>query len=251
MNSFYGVLGTTGCRFHDQRLASSITRRGHQIINDSRDFIEDAGYKVIYGDTDSLFVHIDAAQSATACHRIGDELMNSLNDWWKKRLRKEFDLESHLEVEFETHFQRFLMPTVRGMATGSKKRYAGLVTGKDESPELMIKGLEAVRTDWTPLARDFQRELLRRVFTDQPFEDYVRTTAEQLSNGELVMCHPMCRRRANYPELAAGSGMSLRETDRNRWMLWNRLRTTNITWTSNWHRQLMAYCTSWTQALAH
>ena len=185
MNSFYGVLGTTGCRFHDQRLASSITRRGHQIINDSRDFIEDAGYKVIYGDTDSLFVHIDATQSATACHRIGDELMNSLNDWWKKRLRKEFDLESHLEVEFETHFQRFLMPTVRGMATGSKKRYAGLVTGKDESPELMIKGLEAVRTDWTPLARDFQRELLRRVFTDQPFEDYVRTTAEQLSNGEL------------------------------------------------------------------
>ena len=58
MNSFYGVLGTTGCRFHDQRLASSITRRGHQIINDSRDFIEDAGYKVIYGDTDSLFVHL-------------------------------------------------------------------------------------------------------------------------------------------------------------------------------------------------
>ena len=185
MNSFYGVLGTTGCRFHDQRLASSITRRGHQIINESRDFIEDAGYTVIYGDTDSLFVHIDSGQAATACHRIGEELMKSLNDWWKKRLREEFDLESHLEVEFETHFQRFLMPTVRGMATGSKKRYAGLVTGKNGSPELMIKGLEAVRTDWTPLARDFQRELLRRVFTDQPFEDFVRTTAEQLSNGEL------------------------------------------------------------------
>ena len=185
MNSFYGVLGTTGCRFYDQKLASSITRRGHQIINESRDFIEDAGYKVIYGDTDSLFVHIDTAQDATTCHQIGNELMRSLNSWWIKRLRTEFDLESHLEVEFETHFLRFLMPTVRGLATGSKKRYAGLVSGNNESPELLIKGLEAVRTDWTPLARDFQRELLRRVFTDQPFDDYVRSTAEQLRNGEL------------------------------------------------------------------
>ena len=33
MNSFYGVLGTPGCRFFDARLASSITRRGHQILS--------------------------------------------------------------------------------------------------------------------------------------------------------------------------------------------------------------------------
>jgi len=185
MNSFYGVLGTTGCRFYSQQLASSITRRGHQIINDSRDFIEDAGYKVIYGDTDSLFVHISTPQDIEACNRIGNELMVSLNTWWDTRLRQEFNLQSHLEVEFETHFQRFLMPTVRGMATGSKKRYAGLVNVNNGEPELMIKGLEAARTDWTPLARDFQRELLRRVFLDLPFEDYVRKIAEQLVNAEL------------------------------------------------------------------
>jgi len=32
MNSFYGVLGSSGCRFHSQQLASSITRRGHDMI---------------------------------------------------------------------------------------------------------------------------------------------------------------------------------------------------------------------------
>ena len=31
MNSFYGVLGTPGCRLHDSRLTSSITKRGHDI----------------------------------------------------------------------------------------------------------------------------------------------------------------------------------------------------------------------------
>ncbi len=43
MNSFYGVLGTPGCRFFDARLASSITLRGHQILGRTRDYIESRG----------------------------------------------------------------------------------------------------------------------------------------------------------------------------------------------------------------
>ena len=54
MNSFYGVLGSSGCRFHSHQLASSITRRGHDIITSSKEHIEAQGYSVIYGDTDSL-----------------------------------------------------------------------------------------------------------------------------------------------------------------------------------------------------
>ena len=44
------------------------------------------------------------------------------------------------------------MPTIRGMETGSKKRYAGLSHNK-----MVFKGLETVRTDWTPLAQAFQK----------------------------------------------------------------------------------------------
>ena len=53
MNSFYGVLGSSGCRFFDPRLASSITLRGHQIMKRTRELIEAEGHAVIYGDTDS------------------------------------------------------------------------------------------------------------------------------------------------------------------------------------------------------
>ncbi|NND91149.1 MAG: DNA polymerase II [Granulosicoccus sp.] len=182
MNSFYGVLGTTGCRFYSQQLASSITRRGHEIITRSRDWIQDNGYQVIYGDTDSLFVLIGDDVDAHQCARIGNSLMTDLNTWWSKELLERYDIQSHLEVEYETHYSRFFMPTVRGMPTGSKKRYAGLI-----SPDstLVVKGLEAARTDWTPLARNFQRELFRRVFQELPLEHYVRDTAEQLRNGEL------------------------------------------------------------------
>jgi DNA polymerase-2 len=185
MNSFYGVLGSSGCRFHSQKLASSITRRGHGIITQSRDRIEASGYQVIYGDTDSLFVLLGSSHDNQSAQVIGQGLMNDLNTWWAATLRENYDIDCHLEVEFETHYTRFLMPTVRGMQTGSKKRYAGMISGTNGEPELIVKGLEAARSDWTPLAREFQRELLRRVFLNLPFESYVGDTAEALQSGEL------------------------------------------------------------------
>ncbi|QFU74506.1 DNA polymerase II [Halioglobus maricola] len=184
MNSFYGVLGSTGCRFFDARLASSITRRGHEIIQRTQEYIEAAGHRVIYGDTDSVFVWIHEAQSDEDAERAGKALEQALNQWWSEELEREFGLESVLELEFETHYRRFLMPTIRGSDKGSKKRYAGVIRSGGED-HLVFKGLENVRTDWTRLARDFQEELYRRVFFGEPFAEYVRETAARLRAGEL------------------------------------------------------------------
>ena len=185
MNSFYGVLGATGCRFHDPRLASSITLRGHEIIRASRERIESLGHEVIYGDTDSLFVLLGEGVEEPAARSTGALLAGDLNRWWRERLAREPRVESCLEIEFETHFLRFLMPTVRGETTGSKKRYAGLVRTEGGELDLVFKGLESVRTDWTPLARRFQRELYRRVFTDEPYEAFVTETLADLMAGRL------------------------------------------------------------------
>lgn len=185
MNSFYGVLGTSGCRFHDDKLASSITRRGHAIIQESRDFIEQLGHKVIYGDTDSLFVLPAHHGQEETFQEFGSELANRVNAHWRKHLFTELELESFLEMEFETHFIKFLMPTIRGAKTGSKKRYAGLVRRGNKEPEVIFKGLESVRTDWTPLAQRVQRELYRRIFLNEPFEDLLRSTVDDLKAGRL------------------------------------------------------------------
>jgi len=185
MNSFYGVLGTPGCRFFDPRLASSITRRGHAIIRDTRDRLIEEGYPVIYGDTDSLFVWLGDDLGGDECRKVAQRLATSLNDWWTERIRHEHDIDSALELEFETHFTRFFMPTLRGSEQGSAKRYAGLAWRSEGETELVIKGLEAIRTDWTPLARRFQRELLRRVFDDEAIEAWIRDLRRALFAGEL------------------------------------------------------------------
>ena len=185
MNAFYGVLGSSGCRFFDPRLASSITLRGHQIMKRTRELIEAEGHAVIYGDTDSTFVWLGRAHDEDEATRIGRALVARVNAWWREYLQNEYGLTSALELQYETHYRRFLMPTIRGTEEGSKKRYAGLVRAADGSERMVFKGLETVRTDWSPLAQRFQQELYRLVFAGQPYEDYVRDYVKRTLAGEL------------------------------------------------------------------
>ncbi|MFV9064550.1 DNA polymerase II [Serratia fonticola] len=185
MNAFYGVLGSSGCRFFDPRLASSITLRGHEIMRQTRELIEAKGYQVIYGDTDSTFVWLKKAHSEQQAAEIGRELLDHVNQWWQQHLQQQYGLENALELEFETHYSRFLMPTIRGAEQGSKKRYAGLISKPDGSEEMVYKGLETVRTDWTPLAQQFQQQLYQRIFKRQPYQDFVRDYVAKTLNGEF------------------------------------------------------------------
>ncbi|WP_199685736.1 DNA polymerase II [Serratia inhibens] len=185
MNALYGVLGSSGCRFFDPRLASSITLRGHEIMRQTRELIEAQGYQVIYGDTDSTFVWLKQPHSEQQAAQIGRTLVQQVNQWWQQHLQQQFGLENALELEFETHYSRFLMPTIRGAEQGSKKRYAGLIVKPDGNEEMVYKGLETVRTDWTPLAQQFQQLLYQRIFKQQPYQDFVREYVSKTLNGDF------------------------------------------------------------------
>jgi DNA polymerase-2 len=184
MNSFYGVLGSSGCRFYDPRLTSNITLRSHEILNRSREQIEARGFTVLYGDTDSLFVLLGEDYREVEARAAGVDFARMLNEFWVDTLPVEYGVDSYLEIEMEELYRRFFMPTIRGSEKGSKKRYAGLV-GRGENTEVRFTGLESVRSDWTPLARRFQRELYRRVFHDLPYEDYIQQVAADLMAGLL------------------------------------------------------------------
>ena len=187
MNSFYGILGASNCRFYDPRLTSSITMRGHRIIQTTAEWLEKDGHEVIYGDTDSIFLWIPDARSRADAESAGRSLERELNERWRDAIAREFNLESYLELEFETCFSRFLMPTVRGSDSGSKKRYAGLVVSESDGGEaqekLVFKGLENVRTDWTDLAREFQLTLYDMVFHDRDPVAFIRETVEETRRG--------------------------------------------------------------------
>ncbi|MDB5105106.1 MAG: polB [Fibrobacteres bacterium] len=187
MNSFYGVLGNPGCRFFHPDLAGTITRTGQWILLESKRFLEEQGYRVIYGDTDSLFVHAPRADGLESLKAIGAGLAADLNVHMETLLRERFSVASRLTIQFEKIFLRFFMPGLRKEDRGSKKRYAGLLA----SGSLHFTGLESARSDWTRLAKDFQGEILALVFKQDnveergPLEALVRDWNRRLAAGEL------------------------------------------------------------------
>ena len=221
MNSFYGVLGTPLCRFFDTRLSSSITLRGHDIMRQTRLLIEGQGHKVIYGDTDSVFVWLESAANDGEAENIGATLADYLNNWWQHYLEQTFGITSYLELEFETHYQRFFMPTMRGSEAGSKKRYCGMISklGENGEPQekLVFKGLENVRTDWTPLARRVQHEVFWMLFHDQSPDQFLQHIVSDLYDGkldsELVYRKRIRRRLADYQKNVPPHAQAAKKAD--------------------------------------
>jgi DNA polymerase-2 len=181
MNSFYGVLGTPACRFYDPRLANAITSFGRHVLLWSRDRIEEGGRRVLYGDTDSLFVESGAADAETA-RRAGEGLVEDLNRGLAAHVAREWRVESRLELVFDRLYRRLLLPALRHGTAGARKRYAGLVDGPGGT-RVVFTGMEAVRGDWTDLAREVQRTLYARLFAGEDVVPYLREVLSDLRAG--------------------------------------------------------------------
>ena len=183
MNSLFGVLGSPASRLFSPAVANAITTAGQHVIRLAAAAVEARGHRVIYGDTDSLFVDVDEPDTTRAA-ALAENLRVAIGTAVADAIARDFGCTSHLELEFEKVYARFFMPEVRGGATGSKKRYAGLVIdGGDESVEIV--GLEAVRRDWSDVARRFQRELLNLVFHDRDVADFIRGFVADLRAGRF------------------------------------------------------------------
>jgi DNA polymerase-2 len=173
MNSLYGVLASDGCRYARSEIAGAVTGFGTWCLEAARDWFEAQGYRVLYGDTDSIFLqtglpfnasHSDFAQS-------GHRLAHDFNHYLVHVIRERWQVESFVQLRFDKAYRRFLIPPARMMkrssdaVRGRVKGYAGLEVRPDGVDVLDIKGMEAIRSDAPPLVRRVQRELLTMVFT--------------------------------------------------------------------------------------
>ena len=182
MNSFFGVLASPNCRFFNMQVANAITHFGQFIIKLTAQEIEKSNYKVIYQDTDSVFLETNLDKNKA--NQLGKEIQNHINNFYKKFVEEKYKRTSFLELEFDKQYLSLMIPKLRTKEGAAKKRYAGLVeeNGKEE---VEIVGLEAIRGDWTEAAQDFQRELLKRVFKKQPITSFINEYIEKIKTGEL------------------------------------------------------------------
>jgi DNA polymerase-2 len=199
-NSFYGVLGSEGCRYARTEIAGAITSFGKKFLTMSRDFFEERGRSVLYGDTDSVFVLSGQPDGSgfDELMAMGRDAAEELNLLIARRVKEEYGLESLLRIRCEKAYAKFLIPRLKSQAAGLKseageggrgrsKGYAGLLLSPDGSATVEVKGMEAARSDFTPLARDFQVELLNQAFSgagEAALRDFCRAEESALRRGE-------------------------------------------------------------------
>jgi DNA polymerase-2 len=189
MNAMFGVFAAPACRFFDPRVANAITGFGQQTLAWTSHAFEEAGLRVVYGDTDSVFVQLDdelddanpdrrQARLARAA-----ELRRRVEARVGDRIRDVYGVEPRLTLELEKLYDRLFLPRVRGGGGASKKRYAGWAEG-----QLEIVGLESVRRDWPAVAGRLQEGMLRRIFTEDSHAEvmpFVKQVTDDLLEGKL------------------------------------------------------------------
>lgn len=135
-NSFYGYMGFSGARWYCLKCAEAVTALGRMYIQQTIDAAEKEGFRVLYADTDSCFISTPGQEG------IDKKAWNFLEQVNR-------GLPETMELELQGIYRRGVFVT--------KKRYAMLAG----DGSMVVKGLERVRRDWAPIAKDTQEAVLR------------------------------------------------------------------------------------------
>ena len=145
--SAHGYIGFFGARYYSHEASAAILAFVRKFNKETISKVEKAGYKVIFGDTDSV-----------GFLREGKSKQNI-----KKLLEKlNSELPGVMHLEQDGFFKRGLWVTTRAGTTGAKKKYAML----DEENKLKIRGFETVRRDWCQLSRKLQSKIIKDILQD-------------------------------------------------------------------------------------
>jgi DNA polymerase I len=158
-NASYGYMGWLSARWYCRECAEAVTAWGRSLIRSAIAKARELGLEVVYGDTDSLFVKYDPGKL--------------------ERLTEYVEGELGFDIKLEKVYSKVFF-------TEAKKRYVGLtVDGKID-----VVGFEAVRGDWSDLAKETQAtvaEIVLKTGSTSKAVEYVRDVIRRLREGRIDM----------------------------------------------------------------
>ncbi|MFH0835516.1 MAG: DNA polymerase domain-containing protein, partial [Candidatus Micrarchaeota archaeon] len=191
-NSFYGYLLYARSRWYSRECGESVTAWGRHFIQETMRKAEEAGFKVLYGDTDSIMLQYEDEKKVM-------QFQKTINA----------ELPEKMELELEDVYPRGIFVAKKQGEKGAKKKYAMI----NRDGKIKIRGFELVRRDWSRVARRTQRDVLEILLREGDVKKavaLVRKVVEELRAGtapmEDLVIHTQLRKK-NYevksPELGA------------------------------------------------
>ena len=163
-NSLYGYLGYKNSRFYAKEIAALITKTGRRILRNAANIVNKIGYKIIYGDTDSVMVNT-MTQDIKEAVEIGKKL--------KIAISKQYKL---LIMDIDGVFKSMLLL--------KKKKYACLkylppYTDPNKI-ERELKGVDLVRRDWSPLSKNTGLKILDVILSGKSKDEIIIEIYDEL-----------------------------------------------------------------------
>lgn len=170
MNTFYGVLASSFYRFTNPEIGSSVTHYARNTIQNVMDKLERSGHRVIYGDTDSVFIE-SGKSSVDETVKFGEELSKRLS------------AEEGILLDFEKVLDPFF-------SHGAKKRYVGRIAyPKDQEGKILIRGYEVRRTDSFDLQSESQSKVFEFIMNRDPegAVEYAKDIISKITRGDRTI----------------------------------------------------------------
>ena len=155
MNSIYGFTGANLGRLPEKRIAAATTAEGRRMIQACKEYVE-SNYdcKVVYGDTDSIYVKFfteyTGQEHMNEVFRLSEVAAEGCSQLFKKPV----------EMEFEKVMWPFIL--------FSKKRYACVIwTNEHKHDYIDYKGIQVVRRDNCPYVKEKSMEIFEKILLDR------------------------------------------------------------------------------------
>ena len=168
-NATWGYYGFFGARWYSRECAASITAFGREYIQKMIQKAQESGFLVIYGDTDGIVIVLR--------EKTKDDVFFFLEE-------VNNNLPSLMEVELEDFYQRGIFVMKKGEEKGAKKKYALL----SEKGDIKVVGFEAIRRDWSYLAKEVQKQVLEFVLREGSLEralEYTQQVIKEVSEEKI------------------------------------------------------------------
>ncbi len=168
-NSFYGYMVYSRSRWYSREAGESITAWARHYIKDTIRKADEAGFNVIYSDTDSVMMQCPSDEKAL-------EFQEKING----------SLPAGMELELEDFYPRGIFVSKKHGDEGAKKKYALI----NREGKIKIRGFELVRRDWSKVARETQREVLETLLKEGDVDKAVKAVkkvVEELKSGSVPL----------------------------------------------------------------
>ncbi|HXW12602.1 MAG TPA: DNA polymerase domain-containing protein [Nitrososphaeraceae archaeon] len=172
----YGTSGSIWNRYSNVNVFEEINRRARQILLKTKDIVQEAGFDLIYADTDAVFL-----KKKHATRQDFEEIKNVIAK------------ETRLDLTLEFHYKFLVLLYIEAdEKMEAKKHYFGLTYDN----QLITRGIETRRHDSPIFIKEFQKTLLSKLFDCQSSEEvlttgyqnaleYITQNINKLMNGEV------------------------------------------------------------------